>query len=156
MNQLLSTHTGHKVHLIVLFSLTNWGRDKMAFISRTTLSNEFSWMKMWEFWLKFHWNLFLRAQITNNPALVQIMAWRQAIIWTCDGQSTDAYMSHSASKSWCTYRLMKLPFQLISNKVWWWRCGRLSGHKLYSVYLKLYHQRLSVKVLLVQHHFEIH
>ena len=28
--------------------LTNWGRDKMAIISQTTLSNAFSWMKMLE------------------------------------------------------------------------------------------------------------
>ena len=38
--------------------LTHWGRDKMAAISQTTLSNAFSWMKMLEFWLKFHWSLF--------------------------------------------------------------------------------------------------
>ena len=27
------------------------------------------------------------------------MAWRQAIIWTNDGNLTDAYMRHSASMS---------------------------------------------------------
>ena len=44
--------------------LTHWGRDKMAAISQTTLSNAFSWMKLLEFRLKFHWSLFLRAQLT--------------------------------------------------------------------------------------------
>ena len=29
------------------------------------------------FWLKFHWSLFLRVQLANNPALVLIMAWRR-------------------------------------------------------------------------------
>ena len=29
-----------------LCSLTHWGRDKMAAVSQTTLSNAFSWMKM--------------------------------------------------------------------------------------------------------------
>ena len=41
--------------------LTHWGRDKMDAISQTTLSNAFSWMKMLEFRLTFHWSLFLRV-----------------------------------------------------------------------------------------------
>ena len=44
--------------------LTNWGWDKMAAVSQTTLSNAFSWMKMLEFRLRFHWSLSLRAQLT--------------------------------------------------------------------------------------------
>ena len=51
-------------HLIRLNELTHWGRDKMAAISPTTLSIAFSWMKMLEFQLKFHWSLFLRVQLT--------------------------------------------------------------------------------------------
>ena len=50
--------------------LTHWGRDKMAAISQTILSNAFSWMKILEFRLKFHWSLFLRVQLT-------VMAWRR-------------------------------------------------------------------------------
>ena len=37
---------------------------KMAAISQTTLSNAFSWMKILDFRLKFHWSLFLRIQLT--------------------------------------------------------------------------------------------
>ena len=48
------------VHLI----LTHWGRDKMDAISQTTFSITFSWMKMLEFRLNFHWSLFLRVQLT--------------------------------------------------------------------------------------------
>ena len=44
--------------------LTHWGQDKMAAISQTTSLNAFSWMKMYEFQLKFHWSLLLRAQLT--------------------------------------------------------------------------------------------
>ena len=33
--------------------LTHWGRDKMAAISQTTFSSAFSWMKMFDFWIKF-------------------------------------------------------------------------------------------------------
>ena len=45
--------------------LTYWGRDKMAAISQTTVSNLFSWMKMYTFRLEFHWSLFLRVQLTT-------------------------------------------------------------------------------------------
>ena len=43
---------------------THWGRDKMGAISQATFSSAFSWMKMFEFWLKFHCNMFLKAQLT--------------------------------------------------------------------------------------------
>ena len=45
-------------------SLTHWGRDKMAANLQTTLSKAFSWMKVFEFRLKFHWGLFLRVQLS--------------------------------------------------------------------------------------------
>ena len=38
----------------LIVGLTHWGRDKMAAIFQTTFSNVFSWMKMYEFQLKFH------------------------------------------------------------------------------------------------------
>ena len=46
------------------YFLTHWGRDKMNPISRMTFSDAFSWMKMYEFRLQFHLNLFLRVQLT--------------------------------------------------------------------------------------------
>ena len=42
----------------------DWGRDTMDAISQTIFSNAFSWMKMYEFRLEFHWSLFLRVQLT--------------------------------------------------------------------------------------------
>ena len=48
----------------VTAALTHWGRDKMAAISQTTFSRAFSWMKMFEFRLKFHWSLFPNVQST--------------------------------------------------------------------------------------------
>ena len=50
-------------------------RDKMAAIFQKTISNTFSWMIMYKFRLKFDWGL---VPINNNPALVQIMAWRRS------------------------------------------------------------------------------
>ena len=44
--------------------LTHWGRGKMDAISQTTFSSAFSWIRIFEFRLKFHWSLFLRVQLT--------------------------------------------------------------------------------------------
>ena len=44
--------------------LTHWGRDEIDAILQTTSSSAFSWMKMFEFRLKFHWSSFLRVQLT--------------------------------------------------------------------------------------------
>ena len=44
--------------------LTHWGRDKMAAIFQSTFWNAFSWMKMYEFCLRFHWSLLLRFELT--------------------------------------------------------------------------------------------
>ena len=44
--------------------LTHWGRDIMDALSQTTFPNAFSWMKIFQLRLKFHWSLFLRSQLT--------------------------------------------------------------------------------------------
>ena len=44
--------------------LTHLPLDKMAAISQTIFSDAFSWMKSFVFWLKFHWSVFLRVQLT--------------------------------------------------------------------------------------------
>ena len=58
---------------------------------------------MFEFRLKYHWNLFPRVQLTifqlgSDNGLAPTR--RQAIIWTNDGYITDIYMRHSASMSY--------------------------------------------------------
>ena len=50
--------------------LKHWDQDKMTTVFQTRFSNAFSWMKMYEFWLKFP-----EGPINNIPALVEIMAW---------------------------------------------------------------------------------
>ena len=37
---------------------------KMAIISQTIFAFVFSWLKSFVFWLKFHWSLFLRVQLS--------------------------------------------------------------------------------------------
>ena len=59
--------------------LTHWGRDKMADIFQTTFSNAFPWMKMFQFCrIKISSKFVSKGPINNNPALVQIMAWRRS------------------------------------------------------------------------------
>ena len=67
-------------------TLTYWGRYKMDAISQTTFSSAFSWMKMFEFRLKFHWSLFLRVQL----AIIQHwFRW-----WLGADQVTSHYLNH--------------------------------------------------------------
>ena len=58
----------HSVTNIIAI-LTHWGRDKMAAISQPTFSNLFSWMKMLELRLKFHWSLLLMHSV-ESPSMV--------------------------------------------------------------------------------------
>ena len=73
-------------------NLTHWGRDKMAAISLTTLSNAFSWMTMLEFRIKFHWSLFIRVQLTISQHWFR---W-----WLGADQAT----SHYLNQWWLDYR----------------------------------------------------
>ena len=50
--------------LKIRVTLTHWDWNKMVAISQTIFSDPFSWMKSFVFWLKFHWNLFRRTQLT--------------------------------------------------------------------------------------------
>ena len=48
-------------------------RNKMAAILQTTCSNVYSWMKIFLFWLQFHY-FFSMGQIDNGISLFQVMA----------------------------------------------------------------------------------
>ena len=48
-----------RIAILVRAMLTHSDRNKMDAIFQTTFSDGFSWMKMYEFRLKFNWNLFL-------------------------------------------------------------------------------------------------
>ena len=68
----------------------------MDAISQTTFSSAFSRIKMFQFWKKFHWGLFLNdRRIDSDNGLAPSKG--QAITWTNGCQFTDAYMHHSAS-----------------------------------------------------------
>ena len=71
--------------------LTHWGRDKMAAVFQTTFSNAFSWMKMCEFRLRFHWNLFPMVQLTISQHWFRL--------WLGADQAT----SHDLNHCWLFY-----------------------------------------------------
>ena len=72
--------------------LTHWGRDKKDAIFQTTFSYAFSWMKMNDIRLKFHWSLFLRFQLTI------FQHWLR--LWLGADQAT----SHYLNQRWLFYQ----------------------------------------------------
>ena len=91
---------GCPAHICVLPELTNWGRDKMDAISQTTFSNAFSWMKMHEFRLRFHWSLFQRFEL----AIFQ--HWFR--YWLGAGQATSHYLNQWMLVYWRIYASLGL------------------------------------------------
>ena len=86
--------------------LTHWDRDKIAVISQTTFSNAYSWIKMNEFCLRFHWNLFLVFEFTifNH--------WFRK--WLEAAQAT----SHYLNQWWLVYWRIYASFGLNELKLW--------------------------------------
>ena len=83
-----------------IFLLTHFGADKMATIFQTTLSNAFSWMKMYEFLLKVHWDLFLRVLLT---IFQHWFRW-----WLGTDQATRHYLSQWRLDYWRIYASLGL------------------------------------------------
>ena len=97
----VSAYTDVVLKLSIAFlTLTHWGRDKMDAISQTTLSNAFSWMKILEFRLKFHWSLFLRVLLT----IFQHWFWW----WLGADQATSHYLNQCWLDHWCIYASLGL------------------------------------------------
>ena len=99
---------------------TNWGWDKIATISQMTFSNAFSWMTTYEFHLRFLLKFILKITTNNNPALVQIMAWRRP---------GDKPLSEPMMVSLLTYICVK-PYQ------WWlWFSDQSGKHIVLSAFI---------------------
>ena len=80
---------------VQLITLTHWGRDNMAAIFQTTFSFTFSWIKMFEFRIRFHWNSFLRVKL----AILQ--HW--LIYWLGADQATSHYLNQWSLVYWRIY-----------------------------------------------------
>ena len=89
----IQTFSLMKMHLKMLTA--KWGQDKM-----TTLSNTFSWMKMLEFRLRFHWSLLSRVQLTV------FQHWFRQ--WLGAGQATSHYLNQWWLVYWRIYASLSL------------------------------------------------
>ena len=107
---------------------------QMDAISQTTFSNAFSWMKMFEFRLKFHWSLFPRVQLT---IFQQWFRW-----WLGAVQATSHYLNQWWLVYWCIYAslglnelmavmfLLKQQQQLSKGEYWCPLCRQLANTTL--------------------------
>ena len=98
--------------------LTHWDRDKMNAILQMTFPSAFSWMKMYYFRLRFHWNLFVGVQLTI------FQYWFRK--WLVAVQAT----SHYLNQWWLVHRhIYASPglneFKMLSMK-WWPFCLSLN------------------------------
>ena len=90
----------HLILIKFLIPLTCWWRDKIATILKTTFSNAFSLMKMYEFNLIFHWSLVLMLELTI------FQHW--FIKWLGADQAT----SHNLNQWWLVYWHIYTSFSL--------------------------------------------
>ena len=60
----------------------------------------FSWIKMYAFWLKFHWSLFLRVQLT---IFQHMFRW-----WIGADQATSHYLNQWWLDYWSIYASLRL------------------------------------------------
>ena len=81
-------------------TVTHWGRNKMAAIFQTTFWNAFSWMKIYQFRWRFHWNLFPRVQLTI------FQHWFRQ--WLGAGQATSHYLNQWWLVYWRIYASLGL------------------------------------------------
>ena len=91
-------------------TLTHWGRDKMAAIFQTILSNHFFRMKMFEFRLRFHWNLF------PGPQFTIFNHWSRQ--WLGAGQATSHYLNQWWLVYWRIYTSLGLNELSCNWNVW--------------------------------------
>ena len=95
-------------------NLTHWGRDEIDAILLATLSNAFSWMKMHELCLRFHWGLFIKFKLIifhyNMVGVVVAM-----VISTMHEKS--CIDSHNARKF--EKKVPTLSHSHISQSQWW-------------------------------------
>ena len=100
--------------------LTHWGRDKMAAIFQTTFSNGFSWMKIYEFWLTFHWSLFLGLQLTIFHH------------WFRKWLGADQATSHDLNQWWLDYRRIYVSLGL-NELIYFWCNWKLFGQAIITM-----------------------
>ena len=103
VKEIAVTWTRPSLSLMIFYQnilLIHWGRDKKAAIFQTIFSNAFSWMKMYKFRLRFHWNFFQRVQIT--------IFHRCFRYWLGASQATSHYLKQWWLVDWHIYASLGL------------------------------------------------
>ena len=143
--------------------LTHWGWDKMVAIFQTTFSYAFSWMKMYEFRLRFHWSFVPKVPINNIPALVLIMAW----LWLGDKPLSEPMMVSLLTHICVTRPQWVNPFVIlfssssgeklpVQGRLAWNLALLLSwADKNASVYLSAYHSAIKACLTISHHNAEL-
>ena len=70
MPLIVTHHKKSPQYILLLHLLLHWGKDKMTAILQMTLSIA-SWKKIFVFWSKFQWTLFLRVRFKMSSYLNQ-------------------------------------------------------------------------------------
>ena len=116
------------VQLFNTLRLSGWHK-KMAAIFHTTYSNAFSWMKMYQFWYRFHRSLLLTVRLTISVAVnyrhssyKSIWKFRSMInmdlaIYRVSNLSW-AIMSFKQPSAVATWTLKYLGFQTKTKELW--------------------------------------
>ena len=91
----------------IKYELTSWGRDEMADIFQTTISNAYSWMKMYEFRLK--WSLFLMVQL---KIVHHWFRW-----WLGADQATSHYLNQWCLNYWRKYVSLVLNELMVQQSI---------------------------------------
>ena len=78
---------------------TPWSRDEIDPISQTTFLNAFSWIKINELCLEFHWSLFLRFELT---------IFQHWFKWLGADQATSHYLNQWWLAYWRIYASLGL------------------------------------------------
>ena len=78
LNLVWHTDKTSSSEMVAKLWLTHWERHKITAISQTTFSNTLSWMKIFEFRLRFRWSLFLGYELTifQHLNLWWLVYWR--------------------------------------------------------------------------------
>ena len=87
----------------------------MAALFQTMFSDPFSWMKMYEFRLIFHWSLFPRSQSTIYQH------WFRR--WLRTGQATSHYLNQWWLVYWRIYASLGLNELKLETTLWIMACG---------------------------------
>ena len=133
----------------------------MATISQTTFSNRFSWVKMYEFRLTFHWSLFQGVQLTIFQHWFQVMAWRRPGDKPLSEPMMGRFSTHICvtRPQWVKVQLCSGPNHVVSQ-IHYLSDSLLSlnqwynQHFCYDLFLCMPHRIIRVWVLWIHSRFE--